>query len=209
MDEQRRRAEADKLAAITELEHRSQEFMREKSAKMALEEKIAALQGQLLIGGNAAQVTPAIRCALPRRGMRSCAQSRCIECTQATCGKSVVSREALLLRCLAQTAATQWHSGYRNMLEEEQSKVRSEYESRFRDLERERVAIQDDKAKVRLVREPHVFRGRVAAPSAGSRSALTTAGYHTARLRREQVMKDAESPMRACMCVATIRASHF
>jgi hypothetical protein len=34
------------------------------------------------------------------------------------------------------------------MLEEEQSKVRSEYESRFRELERERVAIQDDKAKV-------------------------------------------------------------
>jgi hypothetical protein len=35
------------------------------------------------------------------------------------------------------------------MIEEEQSKVRSEYESRFRELERERVAIQDDKAKAR------------------------------------------------------------
>ena len=35
------------------------------------------------------------------------------------------------------------------MLEKEQKKVRSEYESRFRELERERVAIQDDKAKVR------------------------------------------------------------
>jgi hypothetical protein len=34
------------------------------------------------------------------------------------------------------------------MLEEEQSKVRSEYERRFRDLERERCTIQDDKAKV-------------------------------------------------------------
>lgn len=64
LDEQRRRAEADKLAAITELENRSQEFMREKCEKMALEEKIASLQGQLLIGGNSAQVNPAIRCVL-------------------------------------------------------------------------------------------------------------------------------------------------
>lgn len=39
----------------------------------------------------------------------------------------------------------------RNMLEKEQKKVRNEYESRFRELERERVAIQDDKAKVRLL----------------------------------------------------------
>ena len=61
LDEQRRRAEADKLAAITELETRSQEFMREKSEKAALEAKIAAMQGQMLIGGSAAQVTPAIR----------------------------------------------------------------------------------------------------------------------------------------------------
>jgi hypothetical protein len=34
------------------------------------------------------------------------------------------------------------------MLEKEQRKFRSEYEARFRELERERVAIQDDKAKV-------------------------------------------------------------
>jgi hypothetical protein len=65
LDEERRRAEADKLAAITELENRSQEFMREKCEKMALEEKIASLQGQLLIGGNSAQVNPAIRCGSP------------------------------------------------------------------------------------------------------------------------------------------------
>jgi hypothetical protein len=69
VDEQRRRAEADKLAAITELETRSLEFMREKSAKAALEEKIAALQGQLLVGGNVTQATPAIRCAAARCGL--------------------------------------------------------------------------------------------------------------------------------------------
>jgi hypothetical protein len=63
LDEQRRRAEADKLAAITELERRSREFMKEKNEKRALEQKIASLQGQLLVGGSTVQVTPAIRCA--------------------------------------------------------------------------------------------------------------------------------------------------
>jgi hypothetical protein len=38
----------------------------------------------------------------------------------------------------------------RGMLEKEQRKFRTEYEARFRELERERVAIQDDKAKVQL-----------------------------------------------------------
>ena len=65
LDEQRRRAEADKLAAITELETRSQEFMREKCQKMALEQKIADMQGQMLMGGSSVQVTPAIQCAAP------------------------------------------------------------------------------------------------------------------------------------------------
>jgi Kinesin motor domain len=63
LDEQRRRAEADKLAAITELERRSREFMKEKNEKRALEQKIASLQGQLLVGGSTVQVTPVIRCA--------------------------------------------------------------------------------------------------------------------------------------------------
>lgn len=62
MDEQRRQAEADKLAAITELETRSKQFMTEKREKQQLEQKIASLQGQMIIGGDGLQVSPAVRC---------------------------------------------------------------------------------------------------------------------------------------------------
>eukprot|EP00892_Ulva_mutabilis_P011777 jgi/Ulvmu1/8972/UM005_0063.1 len=96
LDEQRRQAEADKLAAITELENRSRQFMIEKREKKLLEQKIAALQGQLLNGGDGMQVTPAVR----------------------------------------------------KMLDEEQRKIRQEYEVRFRDLEKERLAVQDKRAQV-------------------------------------------------------------
>ena len=48
VDEQRRKAEADKLQALTELERRSREFLIEKQAKKDLEARIAAMQSQLL-----------------------------------------------------------------------------------------------------------------------------------------------------------------
>lgn len=50
LDEQRRRAEADKIAAIKELEARSIEFLREKEEKKKLEQRIAMLTGQMLRG---------------------------------------------------------------------------------------------------------------------------------------------------------------
>lgn len=62
MEEQKRRAEADKLAAITALEQRSRDFMAEKEANRRLEQKIASMQSQLLTGGAALQDTPAFRC---------------------------------------------------------------------------------------------------------------------------------------------------
>lgn len=40
MEEQKKRAEADKLAALTALEKRSREFLREKEEKRQLEAKI-------------------------------------------------------------------------------------------------------------------------------------------------------------------------
>ena len=55
LDEQRRKAEADKLRAITELEHRSREFLKEKREKSELEAKIDAMQSQLLGAGVAAR----------------------------------------------------------------------------------------------------------------------------------------------------------
>lgn len=77
IENQRRRAEADKMAAIRELEERSQEMMREKGEKRKLEERIANLTSQMLVGrdsgnsgnaggvgGMAQQDTPAFRTAL-------------------------------------------------------------------------------------------------------------------------------------------------
>lgn len=66
VEEQKRRAEADKLAAITALEQRSREFMREKEEKRRLETRIANMQSQLLIGGSKLEDTPVFRCAPAR-----------------------------------------------------------------------------------------------------------------------------------------------
>lgn len=60
-EEQKRRAEADKLAAITALEQRSREFMLEKEEKRRLEVRISSLQSQLLVGGNKPEDTPVFR----------------------------------------------------------------------------------------------------------------------------------------------------
>jgi kinesin family protein 3/17 len=66
LDEQRRRAEEDKMAAIRALEARSREFMREKQEKKRLEERIQLLQGQIMMGGPNGnfQDTPAFRTAV-------------------------------------------------------------------------------------------------------------------------------------------------
>jgi kinesin family protein 3/17 len=50
LEEQRRRAEADKIAAVKELEAKSQEFLREKEEKKKLEQRIAMLTSQVLRG---------------------------------------------------------------------------------------------------------------------------------------------------------------
>ena len=51
LDEQRRKAEADKMRAITELERRSRDFLKEKKEKTELEERINAMQSQMLGNG--------------------------------------------------------------------------------------------------------------------------------------------------------------
>lgn len=61
MEEQKRRAEADKLAAITALEVRSREFMVEKEEKRRLEARITSMQSQLLIGGHKIEDMPVFR----------------------------------------------------------------------------------------------------------------------------------------------------
>lgn len=53
------------MAALLALEKRSKEFMNEKEEKRRLEERIVAMQSQLLIGGhNNLADTPAFRTAL-------------------------------------------------------------------------------------------------------------------------------------------------
>lgn len=64
VEEQKRKAEQDKMAAITELEKKSREFLMEKQAKRALEERIAGMQSQMLTGGQKIEDTPAFRSLL-------------------------------------------------------------------------------------------------------------------------------------------------
>jgi hypothetical protein len=45
--------QADKSAALTALEERSREFMREKAEKRKLEQRLHSMSSQLLMGGNA------------------------------------------------------------------------------------------------------------------------------------------------------------
>eukprot|EP00192_Tetraselmis_astigmatica_P009512 CAMPEP_0117662330 /NCGR_PEP_ID=MMETSP0804-20121206/7998_1 /TAXON_ID=1074897 /ORGANISM="Tetraselmis astigmatica, Strain CCMP880" /LENGTH=929 /DNA_ID=CAMNT_0005469227 /DNA_START=440 /DNA_END=3229 /DNA_ORIENTATION=- len=96
LEEQKKRAEADKLAAITALEQRSREFMVEKEHKRHLEQRINSMQSQLLIGGHKVEDMPA----------------------------------------------------FRSLLKKEQRRIRSEYEERLRELEKERQNVEQDKAQV-------------------------------------------------------------
>lgn len=70
MEEQKRRAERDKLAAISALEERSREFMQEKKEKETLERRINGMQSQLLVGGHKLEELPAIRNLLDREQRR-------------------------------------------------------------------------------------------------------------------------------------------
>ncbi len=74
VEEQKRRAEADKLAAITALEQRSREFMIEKEEKRRLEQRISSMQSQLLIGGHKIEDMPVFRW-VAAKGCQGCTQS--------------------------------------------------------------------------------------------------------------------------------------
>lgn len=96
LEEDKRKAERDKFAAVQALEMRSREFMQEREEKKKLEEKIRALYSQVLHGGKKVEDTPQFRTAL----------------------------------------------------EEQQKLIRSQYEKRLQDLEKERQLIEEDKAQV-------------------------------------------------------------
>jgi kinesin family protein 3/17 len=67
LEEEKRKAEEDKAAAIVALETRSREFMKEKNEKRKLEEKIKAMSSQMLLGGQKIEDTPQFLSALEEK----------------------------------------------------------------------------------------------------------------------------------------------
>lgn len=67
LEEEKRRAEQDKAAAITALEERNREYFQEREEKKRLEEKIRALNSQMLIGGKKIEETPQFRTLLEEK----------------------------------------------------------------------------------------------------------------------------------------------
>lgn len=69
LEEERRKAEADKEAAIEALEMRSREYMSEKEEKRRLEERIRMMNSQMLVGGKKVEESPQFLIALEERQM--------------------------------------------------------------------------------------------------------------------------------------------
>lgn len=70
IEEERRREQADKIAAIHALERQSQEIMKHKQAMAALQTRIASMQSQLLVGGQKIEDTPQFRSLLAKEQAR-------------------------------------------------------------------------------------------------------------------------------------------
>jgi kinesin family protein 3/17 len=64
LEDEKKKAEEDKIAAIKALEEKSREFLHEKENKKILENKIAAMQSQLLVGGQRVEDTPQFKNAV-------------------------------------------------------------------------------------------------------------------------------------------------
>jgi Skp family chaperone for outer membrane proteins len=64
LEEEKRRAEEDREAALQALESRSKEFFSERQQKKQLEEKIRAMNSQVLVGGKKPEETPQFKNAL-------------------------------------------------------------------------------------------------------------------------------------------------
>lgn len=118
LDEQRRRAEADKMAAIRALEARSQEFMQEKEEKKKLEHRIAMLMGQMIRGDRPAGDATGLGGAGGVDGGDG-------DGTMAAAGPEI-----------------------HMLMKEQQEKLSKEYEYKLADLERERETIEEEKAQV-------------------------------------------------------------
>ncbi len=67
LEQDKRKAEEDKAAAINALEMRSKEVVHEKEEKRRLEDKIKSMSSQMLLGGKKIEDTPQFLCALEER----------------------------------------------------------------------------------------------------------------------------------------------
>lgn len=70
LEEQKRRAEEDKLKALNHMEQLSHDLMVEKNQKMKLEERIKEMSSQLLVGGHQIQEMPAFKIAVKQEQER-------------------------------------------------------------------------------------------------------------------------------------------
>ena len=70
LEEARRKEHADKMAAMSALERQSAEIARQKAAMASLQKRISSMQGQLLVGGQSVEDTPAFRTLLAQEQSR-------------------------------------------------------------------------------------------------------------------------------------------
>lgn len=137
LDEQRRRAEEDKMAAIRALEERSREFMREKEEKKKLEQRISMLTSQMLMsnqrkgGGSRASGSGGGGLgSMPGGGGELDADGNQLGGMP---DGGVYDAEDPIIR---------------DAIKEHQDRIRKEYECRLADLEKERESIEEEKAQV-------------------------------------------------------------
>ena len=123
LDEQRRRAEADKMVAIKALEARSLEFMHEKEEKKRLEQRISMLMGQMLKGDRTSD-----------------GESVGID-GAAAAGTSIGSGGS-------HGTGTNAGPEFQVIMKEQQDRLRMEYDGKLAEIERERETIEEEKAQV-------------------------------------------------------------
>ena len=139
MDEQRRRAEADKMAAIRALEARSLEFLKEKEEKRRLEERITALTSQVIHKGNGASHgligdTP-VGASHGHAGLLNGSASALGGAASSGSGVGV-------------GGSAGGHGDVSGLVAEQSERLRHEYEGRLMELEKEREGIEEEKAQV-------------------------------------------------------------
>uniref|UniRef100_K3WI26 Uncharacterized protein n=1 Tax=Globisporangium ultimum (strain ATCC 200006 / CBS 805.95 / DAOM BR144) TaxID=431595 RepID=K3WI26_GLOUD len=133
LDEQRRRAEEDKMAAIRALEERSREFMKEKEEKKKLEQRISMLTSQMLMSNQRRHPGSGNSMRPGGTGEGELDAEGRFGMLNGNGDGGVYDAEDPIIR---------------NAIKEHQDKIRKEYECRLADLEKERESIEEEKAQV-------------------------------------------------------------